>query len=333
MQFEEILKELQGLTTDEVAKLIAFLVPKCLPTKETYKDYYYRYYPFWEKNGFHLTLNHFYSPIPEIYKLKKELWEQPKNFNINFNENEAMILLDEFYNKFKLEYDKIPIAKTQDPKQYYLTNEKFEGIDGYILYCMIRHFKPKRIIEIGSGNSTILSSQACMINKEKHKIDTEIITIDPYPNEILNNGIPNVTQIIKKRAQDVSLDFFDKLEAGDFLFIDSSHVLKIDSDVKYEYTEIMPRLKNGVIIHIHDIFTPAEYPKEFIYGLLFLFNEQYLVEAILANSSNFKIIWAGQFMYLNHLEKIMSVFENYKEIKQSPRHFSSLWLQKGNINT
>lgn len=327
MKTEKLLKELERLKAGQIAQIIAAILPKCLPESENWKDYYSRYFPFWEKKGFHITLNHFYSPLPEVYKLRKKLWkETPEVQGINFNEKSQLALLDKFWRKYRQEYNKIPIKKTSDNFQYYLKNRQYQGIDGYILYCMIRHFKPKRIIEIGSGFSSLLTAQACRKNKEEDGLQTTFIAIEPYPSETLQKGFPGLIKLIHKKVQEVSPKIFERLESGDFLFIDSSHVLKIDNDVKFEYTDILPRLKKGVIIHIHDIFLPAEYPKKVIYNL-FLFTEQYLVQAILANSDAFKIIWATYFMYLKHFGKLKRAFSAYKNFRKGLVP-SSFWIRK-----
>jgi predicted O-methyltransferase YrrM len=329
MEFKDLLKELDKLNNDQIAKIVATIVRRCLPTTKNWQNYFHKYFPFWEKLGFHITLNDFYSPLPEIYKLKSELWEKiPETPCIDYKAKSQLELLKQFHNKYKKEYEKIPIKKTANPLQYYLIGGKYEGIDGYILYCMIRHLKPKRIIEIGSGLSTLLSAQACIKNKKDTGLQTTFIAIEPYPNKTLQKGFPGLTKLIPKKAEEVDPELFNQLEKDDILFIDSSHVLKIDNDVKFEYANILPKLKKGTIIHIHDIFLPAEYPKEFIYGFLFLFNEQYLVQSILANSKSFEIMWASHFMFLKHLKELTKAFLNYKRVKKSPLHASSLWIRK-----
>jgi predicted O-methyltransferase YrrM len=325
---EELLQEIKKLSNDEIAELIAIILPRCLPSKDNWEDYYYRYFHFWERRGFHITRNHYYSPLPDIYKLRKDLWDKTTDPpNIDFKEPQQLKLLQEFQSEYQQEYESFPIEKTSDPLQFHLIGGRYEGFDAYILYCMIRHLKPKRIIEIGSGISTLLSAQACRKNKEEGVI-TELIAIEPNPDETLRKGFPGLTKLIPKQVQEVDPKIFAELAPGDFLFIDSTHVLKIESDVKVEYTEILPKLKKGVVIHIHDIFLPAEYPREFIYGLLFFFNEQYLVQAILANSTAFEILWANHFMYLKHFDKMIKAFPAYKKVEKSPKHSSSFWIRK-----
>ncbi|MDD5593570.1 MAG: class I SAM-dependent methyltransferase [Candidatus Margulisbacteria bacterium] len=331
----ELLNELNKLSADDLAKLVTAIMPKCLPGQVAWRDYIYRYFPLWEKHGFHITPNHFYSPVPEVYKLRQELWEKAAEMpGLDFRAGAQLKLLDEFHKKYRQEYDEIPVEKPSDPDKYYLLNGLFEGLDGYLLYCMLRHFKPKNIIEIGSGYSTILAAQAGRKNEQETGRSSEMTVIDPFPNEVVKRGLPN-TKLVAQKVEEVDGKIFDKLGAGDFLFIDSSHVLKVDGDVKFEYTSLLPRLKSGVIIHIHDIFFPAEYPKEFFYGLMFFFNEQYLVQAILANGGSYEIMLAGQYLYQNHLNKIKEFFPKYYRGEPWPvgdRPWqstpASLWLKK-----
>ena len=124
---------------------------------------------------------------------------------------------------------------------------------------MIRQFHPRRIIEIGAGHSTLLSAQALRENARLGEGGGELISIEPYPNNVLQRGVPGLTELIQSEVQRVPLERFAALEANDILFIDSSHVVQIDSDVNYEFLEILPRLKAGVILHIHDIYLPREY--------------------------------------------------------------------------
>jgi len=144
----------------------------------------------WESMGFHITPNHFYQPIPDTRTLKDELWlRQSALVGIDMNEQKQTELLNQFL-RFKDEYNTFPKNKGPKPYQYYINNDMFGPVDAEILYCMIRHFKPKKIIEIGSGYSTYLSAQAIRKNEEENGNGAELIAIEPYPNEILRGGFP-----------------------------------------------------------------------------------------------------------------------------------------------
>lgn len=280
-----------------------------------------------QKLGYHITPNHFYHPIPDTTKLKDDLWTKHSELvGISINESKQLELLSLFEAKFKNEYEQFPRGKTDKPYEFYLGNGPFESVDAEILYSMIRHFKPRRIYEIGSGFTTYLSAQAMLKNtKDDSSYQCELVAIEPYPNEILKGGFPGLSRLIAREVQDVPLSEFKKLEENDILFIDSSHVLKIGNDVQYEYLEILPRLNKGVLIHIHDIFLPAEYPKKWVKELHRFWTEQYLLQAFLAFNDSFEVLWAGSYMHLNHPDKLERAFSSYNKGKALP---GSFWLRR-----
>lgn len=190
---------------------------------------------------------------------------------------------------------------------------------------MIRYFKPTRVIEVGSGYSTFLSARAILKNKAEYGINAELIAIDPYPKDILRKWFPGLSKLIVEEVQNVDLSEFKKLKENDILFIDSSHVLKIGSDVQYEYLEILPRINKGVIVHAHDIFLPLEYPKEWVLRLRRFWNEQYLLQSFLAFNSAFEVLLAGSYMHLKHPEKLDKAFGSYNRKTVLP---GSFWIRK-----
>lgn len=284
-------------------------------------------FPFWQKLGFHITPNHYYQPIPDTRTLKGDLWQKQSELaGIDINEQGQINLLSQFSYEFKEEYESFPRSKTSVPYQYYVNNGTIGSLDGEILYCMIRHFKPRKLFEIGSGISTYLSAQAILKNKEKDdSYECELVAIEPYPNDILRAGFPGFSKLMPKKAQDIPLSEFKKLTQNDILFIDSSHVLKIGSDVQYEYLEILPRLNKGVIVHLHDIFLPAEYPMEWILKDYRFWTEQYLLQAFLTFNDSFKVLWGGSYMHLKHPDKLEAVFTSYKRAETWP---GSFWIRK-----
>jgi len=300
-----------------IHKIYSYIVGKI--TKKTFN--------FWQRMGIHITPNHFYEPIPDTRVLNEKIWSTPSELvGIDTNESMQVALLAHFEEKFKIEYDAFPRIKTKTEHEYYTNNDGFESVDGEILYCMIRHFKPKNIFEIGSGNSTYLSAQAILKNKETDPTyDCKLISIEPYPNKILKKGFPGLSELITEKVEDLPLSFFEKLNENDILFIDSSHVLKIGSDVQCEFLEILPRLNKGVIVHFHDIFLPCEYLKRWIFKEHLFWNEQYLLHAFLLFNDSFKIIWGGSFMHLNHSSKLQKAFSSYDPKKVRP---GSFWIQR-----
>ncbi len=279
----------------------------------------------WQKIGFHITVNHFYEPIPDTRELNNVWLKNSELIGLNMNEEGQINLLSYFSSKFKEEYESFPRYKTSVSSQYYVHNGTFGSVDGEILYCMIRRFKPKRIIEVGSGSSTYLSAQAIQKNKDEYGINADLIAIEPYPNDILLKGFPGLSRLIAAKIQDVDLSEFERLEENDILFIDSSHVLKIGGDVQYEYLEILPRLNKGVIVHIHDIFLPAEYRREWILKDHLFWTEQYLLQAFLTFNNCFKVLWGGSYMHLKYPEKLEKAFSTYNKLSVWP---GSFWMKR-----
>ena len=146
-----------------------------------------------------------------------------------------------------------------------LENPAFATVTPSFFYCILRHTRPARVIEVGSG----YSSCALLDTNELFFGNSIACTfIEPYPQlltSLLKDGDDSRITVVAKNLQDVELSVFSELSAGDVLFVDSSHVSKTNSDVNYVFFEILPRLSSGVYIHFHDIFYPFEYPKEWVY--------------------------------------------------------------------
>jgi predicted O-methyltransferase YrrM len=286
--------------------------------------FFQKNYLFWQKYGFHIVPNNYSSPIPDTRQIKDSLWNNEKKiYGIDFLENKQTALLDEFIKKYKKEYEAFPSDKTGIPYQYYINNDAYSSVDGEILYCIIRKFNPGKIYEIGSGFSTFCSAQALIKNSTDN---TGLLTaFEPYPNEILQKGFPGLHNLVKKDIQEIPISEFEKLEKNDILFIDSSHVLKIGNDVYFEFLQILPRLKKGVLIHIHDIFLPSEYPKEWVMQEYRYYTEQYLLQAFLSFNESFEVLWAGSFMHLYHSVKLEKAFNSYKKDNCWP---GSFWIRK-----
>jgi predicted O-methyltransferase YrrM len=257
--------------------------------------------------GFHLTRNHFYEPIPDTRFLNKSIWLVHSDIpGLDMNPAKQNDFLEKVVPKYISECN-FPKNETPSSYEFHFENEFFNALDAEILHCMVRHFKPKRIIEIGSGYSTLVSANAALLNKVKDNITTELECIEPNPNETLVKGFPGLTRITSVPLEKVNLSLFSALEENDILFIDSSHVIKTGNDVIYEYLEIIPRLRTGVLVHLHDIFIPDEYPEKWILDEHKFWTEQYLLQAFLAFNSAFEVIWASSFMALNNKE----ILENY----------------------
>jgi len=278
----------------------------------------------YERRGWHITPVHFYQPIPDSRELSPELWKSHSHMcGIDMNEQFQIELLKEFHSEFSGEYDHFPDS-IDDPLQFHLGQRFFCAVDAEVLYCMIRRFKPRKMIEIGSGMSTLLSAEAIRKNGAEG-FDCLLTAIEPYPREFLRSMIPGLKELLEVKVQSVPIERFSELEANDILFIDSSHVVRIGGDVVYECLEILPYLKPGVIVHFHDIFLPAEYPREWILKNRWYWSEQYLLQAFLAFNNAFEVMMAGSFLHLMHGEKLKAVFASYDPANVWP---GSFWIRR-----
>lgn len=234
-------------TKKKIADTIIYLSKKLKITSGDFSKF--DMFEYLESKGLHLTPVHYYQPIPNTANINwKKLSKPQKIFGINFNDKKQIKLVNTF-KRYQKEYNNFPTIKSEDNSKFFLNNLAFDNIDALNYYNIIRYFKPKTIIEIGSGQSTKIAAQACLLNKK-----TKLISIEPYPQEILTKGFPGLNKLITKKVEEININFFKKLNKNDILFIDSSHVLNTGGDVAYEILNILPQLKKGVIIHIHDIF-------------------------------------------------------------------------------
>lgn len=201
--------------------------------------------------------------------------------------------------------------------EYSFANQYFTSPDAEVAYALVRTLWPKRIVEVGSGNSTRLFREAV----KDGGLNTKLVSIDPFPRVEVETV---ADQVIRKRLEHVAGDELQALlECGDFLFIDSSHEVRTGNDVVSLFLRVVPGLKKGVVIHIHDIFLPFEYPSDWIIHntLNVDWAEQYLVQAMLQASDHFEILWAGHFF-----QKTLGEFQDY--FPSVCKVASSLWLRK-----
>lgn len=268
---------------------------------------------------------HFYSPYPDLQEMEKRknnIFNRTKKQipGIDIQEKQQLDLL----NRIASHYDNLPYHnnKIQKNYAYYLDHHAFAHTDSTILFCMLNELRPKRVIEIGSGYSSAL-----MLDYKKY-IDKnlEITFIEPYPQllkRLVSKIHPRTSyNLIAEPLWRVDKKIFKKLKSGDILFIDSTHVSKAGSDVNEIFFEILPVINKGVVIHIHDVFYPFEYPIEWIKETR-AWNEDYLLRAFLYNNNEYKIILFNHFLNIHHSKLIHRLLPLTKH-----NDGGSLWLKK-----
>lgn len=294
-----------------------------------------------QRGGITLVPNHYYWPVPDVSELERREWPlMPAHVGFELNLQRQLDFLREVVPSYAEEW-----STPESPFQnhgYHYNNGFFETVDAEVTYCIVRNEKPTRIIEVGGGFSTCILAAALEMNREQDGVEAELITIDPFPERVPEELCTQVT-LIRQPIQDVDLSLFLSLSERDILFLDSSHVVSVGSDVVREYLEILPRLDSGVLIHAHDIFLPSDYPRDAVLKNLSFWSEQYLLQAFLTFNSDFEVTWAASAMQMLYPEVLEQRFpqwkQSYRDMPRDARRFvptidgdrvwpSSFWMRR-----
>jgi len=271
-----------------------------------------------EKYGFSIVPSNFYSNIPSIkdvmesfeYRGDGYLYDQHGLFN-----KEGMLNILSMLNKYSKEFNPATKGSETDCRKFFWENSQFSFSDAMAYYAFVRAYKPNRIFEIGSGFSTLVAIDA--INKNKIG---EITCIEPFPRNFLESLD---VKLIRKKVQDISVDeLIAPIENGDFLFIDSTHTVKLGSDCLKIYLDLIPRIKKNIFIHVHDIFLPYAMPKSWATDLHIYWTEQYLLLAFLIDNPKIEIMFGSKY----HEEKNYAALNCFMGGKWAPGG-SSFWFK------
>jgi hypothetical protein len=273
---------------------------------------------------------HFYSPVvntEDVAMRQAELWPAaPSVLGIDWNRPFHERVLTEFFPRHLGKYD-YPEVLQDSPEltQFYTRNSQFSWLDARALFVLLNEWQPKRMVEVGSGYSTLLTAD---VNRRFFDGRMEFACIEPYPRPFLTSGKLRSVTLLQERVERVGLAPFERLAAGDVLFIDSSHVSKTGSDVNFLVFEVLPRLAAGVRIHFHDIHLPREYLKEWVIGENRSWNEQYVVRALLMYSPAFRVLFGCSYAFHTMPELVRTALAH-------PRGAAcgggSLWLERTGV--
>lgn len=295
---------ISGVVPDEIIELIGFLPRRdiCLQ-----------------------SIGHFYSLYPDFDDIRQNrgrIFDRAKTvLDIELNEEAQCRLLKEMAAFYPILPKWKRMGEENGEYRYRYGNPSLSPGDSVALFCMLQLLKPKRVIEVGSGFS---SSIMLDVNEHYRNGEMELCFIEPFPEVLKALCKPSDKIFLRESGlQEIEVEFFDSLESGDVLFIDSTHVSKINSDVNYLLFEILPRLKKGVYIHFHDIFYPFEYPESWILESGYIWNECYLLRAFLQNNKEYSIEFFHNMMEQKHME----IFMESWSLEEKP-HGGSLWLRK-----
>ena len=248
---------------------------------------------------------HFYSPIPDLGELQgreAEVFDRSRLHvpGIDVRADDQLALLPAFAGYVA---EQPFTEQPADGRRYGFDNDFFSFGDGLALYCWLRHLRPRRFIEVGSGWSSALT-----LDVNDHFLDgtLECTFIEPYPerlHSLLRDTDSGRAQVIQQPLHAVPASVFDALQPRDVLFIDSTHVSRIGSDVNRLLLDVVPTLPPGVIVHIHDVFWPFEYPEEWVFEGR-AWNEDYVLRALLVENQHLRIRWFNDYLRQHHAEAV-----------------------------
>lgn len=279
-----------------------------------------------EKHGFRLEPVNYYSSLNNIGFLEKneDLWSKPfVPLDIDWRVDHQVEVAREVSN-YVLELADVP-DHPRPGSDFYWQNDFWNSADAIVQYGLLRSRKPARLIEIGCGFSSILAARALRKNSEEDSTKaTDVTLIEPYPRRELLEKLPRHWRRVETILQRCPLEWFETLGPGDVLFYDGSHCCHTGSDVNWFFFQVLPRLRDGVLIHLHDIFFPKDYPREWLFQRLQSWNEQYLLQAFLMHNSAYRVEIANAFISHEREREIKAL---YRDIQ--PFWGASFWMMKG----
>lgn len=275
--------------------------------------------------GYQLSRRHFYSPIPVVEELPASLWSGPSEMpGVDLRVDEALALLSGPLAPYLAEFQ--PPAHPTGQGAFWLQNSSYESVDAETLYALVRQLKPARVYELGSGASTHVIHLAAVANAGDGR-PVEHTVFDPFPYQASPMGpVPDVTTH-PIRAEDLDPARFAALQSGDVLFVDTTHTVRTGGDVTHIFLEIVPRLAPGVVVHVHDVFLPYEYPREWVVDHRRAWAEQYLLQAFLAFNRDFEVLLPNHALARAAPEALRRAIPSF-----DPRtvHPGGFWIRRSN---
>jgi hypothetical protein len=260
--------------------------------------------------GLQVVVKSFYSPIPDLKRIPESTWERESELaGIHFDLEQQLGYLDGL-RQCLAEFHPAEQA-SGDSDSYFLENGSYGRVDSDVLYATVRAAKPSRIVELGSGYTTLVVAQACLEN-EREGAAAEYVVFDPYPG-VARPDLPGLTELARIPAEELSPERLGPLGENDLLIVDTTHTVKIGGDVNHVVLDILPGLGRGVLVHFHDIFLPWEYPRKWAedYGLYW--SEQYLLQGFLSLNKEFEILCALYALARRRPDKLRELIPSWRD--------------------
>lgn len=252
---------------------------------------------------------HFYSPVPDLADLdQRKVWDRVSPLKgIDMRLEAQVALLTSLAERYAKEC--AWPEHEASPHQFHWRNPSFSFQCASQLRYMIRHFKPRRVIEVGSGFSSRVIGEALLANQTETGVVADYCVVDPYPN-IFPGGFPGLTTLKQQRVEELDSAFFEGLGENDLLFIDSGHVVRIGGDVNFLFLDVLPVLAPGVLVHVHDISLPFEYTRAYYTTPTFrmLWTEAYLLQAFLMFNSAWEVLGSVPYLARMAPEALARIF-------------------------
>jgi predicted O-methyltransferase YrrM len=287
-----------------------------------------------DARGFYLLRKHYFLPIPSAEERRSRLAsEESELVGLDLDADRALAFLAEVVEPTLAEFrESFPLHGPTPSDGFYLVNGTFMAVDAHVLWGIVRSLRPRRIIEIGTGASTRIAAEALTRNVSEGA-DGVLLSIDPFPPPYAPALASEHVRLLAEPVQDVSLETFASLGDGDVLFIDSTHVLRQAGDVHFEYCEVLPRLAPGVLVHFHDISLPRPYPQVYMDDDLF-WNEQYLLQAVLAHNPRYEIVWPGNYVELRRAAELAAIFPELSAMREAFPYSepASFWIRVHDVS-
>ena len=273
---------------------------------------------------------HFYSPVPNLDDLeRRRVWTRRSELaGIAFSPESQVAYLRTLGRQYGGECA-WPAVSAGGSQVFFTENGAFGFGCAAAAHCIVRERKPRRVLEIGSGNSSLVLSAALERNTQEGAPAAEYTVVDPYPSALLQGGQRPPTEVVAKRVETLEPQFFAGLERNDILFIDSGHTVRIGGDVNFLILDVLPRLRPGVLVHFHDIGLPYEYPKAYATTPSFrmLWTEAYLLQAFLACNDSYDVLLALAYLMVDRAPDFRAAFPMY-DPAQHVSVSGSFWIAR-----
>lgn len=272
--------------------------------------------------GFTLVTRHFWGPVPNVRRLPASVWARRSSLSgIHFAPSEQLGYVQRELERFIGEFQ--PAADESAAGAFYLDNNTYGSVDAELLYAMVRRHRPRRVVELGSGASSLVIASALERNAQQGNPGNHVV-FDPYPASVAavsETVLRAVACVNELEATDVPLQEFRTLHCGDILFVDTTHTVKTAGDVNFVVLDVLPLLAPGVIVHFHDVFLPWEYPRDWAERFWCYWAEQYLLQAFLAFNDEYQVLCSAQALIRDHpdeIEKLIPSFAARRETLLAP---------------